>query len=163
MRVRLLLVPAVVVAIVYSCTGSDHFTGSGTGTGIGGQTGDASVPPDAGTDAGTPAGTTDAGCNTQILPLGSVFTNDTCVIPGTTTQTTASIVPNGCADVKIFLADGFNCAGSLSTPANAYTGTCNTNPCTSTRLPGTLTCTLPNSTTCNIQVCADSAGTNCPP
>src|SRR5256885_13614474 len=117
MRVRLLLVPAVVVAIVYSCAGSDHFSGTGTGTGIGGQTGDAGTDAgsDAGTDAGFDAGLADAGCNTQILPLGSVFTNDTCVIPGTTNQTTATIVPNGCADVKIFLADGFNCAGSLAT------------------------------------------------
>src|SRR5438105_14053886 len=99
MRVRLLLVPAVVVAIVHSCAGSDHFTGTGTGTGIGGQTGDAGTGAgsDAGTDAGFDAGT-DAGCNTQALPLGTVFAKDSCVSPGTVTNTTAAIVSAGCAN-----------------------------------------------------------------
>ena len=161
MRVRLLLVPAVVVAIVYSCAGSDHFTGTGTGTGIGGQTGDASVPPDAGTDAGFDAGT-DAGCNTQALPLGTVFAKDSCVSPGTVTNTTAAIVSAGCANVTISMGDGFNCNGTLSTPANAFDGTCNTLPCTSPKMPGTITCTQVNLATCTVQVCADTTGVNCP-
>src|SRR5256885_5095673 len=166
MRVRLLLVPAIVVAIVYSCAGSDHFTATGTGTGIGGQPGPRTLPdggpiPDAGPppDAGP---VPDAGCNTQLLPFGTVFVNDTCFVPGTTTQTNATIIPNGCADVKIFLGDGFNCAGSIAGAANAFTGTCSSDPCSSTRLPGTLTCTLLNSTTCNIQGCADASWADCP-
>jgi hypothetical protein len=163
MRVRLLPVPFV-LAIVVACVGSEHFTGDGAGAGIGGGVGNARNPPDAGNpDAGPDAGTLDGGCNTQILPLGPVFVNDTCVIPGTTTPTTATIISAGCADVTINMNDGFNCHGSLSTSANAFNGLCNTNPCTSTRLPGTITCTFPNSSTCNIAVCADSVGTNCPP
>lgn len=166
MRVRLLPVPFA-LAIVVACVGTDQFTGSGTGTGIGSGVGDAGRLPDGGlVDGGTnDAGTTDGGCNTQILPLGAVAANDTCAIPGTTVVTTATIIPAGCADVTITMGlnDGFNCHGSLSTAANAFNGFCNTNPCTSTRLPGTITCTLANQTTCNIAICTDSAGTNCPP
>jgi hypothetical protein len=161
MRVRLLPVPCV-LAIVVACAGSDHFTGPGTGAGIGGQLGDAGPVTDGGPDAGpSDAGPSDGGCNTQILPLGTVFANDNCAGVGQTT-TTASIVSAGCGNVNIQVNDGISCNGSLAGAANAFTGTCNTNPCTSTRLPGTITCTLANSTTCTTQICADSAGANCP-
>jgi hypothetical protein len=161
MRVRLLPVPFV-LAIVVACIGSDNFNGPGTNAGDPSQTGDAGRLPDGGLiDGGSDAGSSDAGCNTQILPLGTVFANDNCAGVGQT-ATTASIVPAGCASVNIRVNDGIICSGSLAGPANAFTGTCNTNQCTSTRLPGTIICTLANSTTCTTQICADSAGANCP-
>jgi hypothetical protein len=159
MRVRLLVVPAVVLAIVYSCAGSDHFTGTGTGIGTGGNAGDASLPN--GGDSGvTDASIPDAGnpCDTQALPFGTVTANDNCVAPGITTPTTASIVTAGCNDTKIFLNDGFNCSGVLKGPTNDFSGVCATIPCVGP-LPGTLVCTQQNLTTCNIQICS---GTACP-
>src|SRR5438105_10698140 len=148
MRVRLLLVPAVVVAIVYSCAGSDHFTGTGTGTGIGGQTGDASVPPDAGTDAGTPAGTTDAGCTLQTL--SAVNFSENCSVGGSS-GITGSVIVNGCNSVVIN-AGNESCSGNLTGPANAFHGTCNSAlTCDSTRLPGTLSCPIPTGT-CTILI-----------
>jgi hypothetical protein len=161
MRVRPLLF-VLASAMVFGCAGSDHFTNGGVDSGTVSQPPDAGdAGPDAGPDAGSDAGVTDAGCNTQILPIGTVFANDNCAGVGQT-QTTASIVSAGCADVNIKVNDGISCNGSLAGPANAFTGTCNTNQCASTRLPGTITCTLANSTTCTTQICADTTGTNCP-
>jgi hypothetical protein len=162
MRVRLLPVPFA-LAIVVACVGSDHFSGPGTTAGDPSQVGDAGRLPDGGlVDGGPGPVPTDGGCNTQILPPGSVFAKDSCVSPGAITNTTAAIISAGCADVTISMVDGFNCHGSLSTPANRFTGTCSSLPCTSPSLPGTLTCTQLNSTTCIIQVCADTTGVNCP-
>jgi hypothetical protein len=163
MRVRPLLF-ALVSATVFACSNSNPtITDPGTDSTSGGLRGDAGglpdagPPPDAGPlpDAGNP-------CNTQALPLGVVAAKDTCVSPGTTTVTTASIIPNGCNDVKIFLGDGFNCSGILTGAANAFSGTCSSIQCVSIGLPGTLTCTLASNSPCNIAVCTDSTGTNCP-
>src|SRR4051812_38531254 len=156
MRVRPLLF-VLASATVFACSNSTPtITDPGTDSTSGGLRGDAG-PPDAGPlpDAGPPV--TDAGnpCNTQALPLGVVAAKDTCVSPGTTTVTTASIIPNGCNDVKIFLGDGFNCSGVLIGAANGFSGSCSSIPCVSTSLPGTLTCTLQSSAPCNISVCPD--------
>jgi hypothetical protein len=164
MRVRLLLVPAVVLAIAYSCGGSGDFTGTGTGIGAGNNPGDAATRVDAGNADAGDAGV-DAGCNTQIVPVGPLFANDNCVQLGGTTPATATITQDaGCSNVRIALTTGFNCVGSLAGPANAFTGTCGgPNPCTSTSLPGTLNCTVQlNTAACTIQVCANAAGTICP-
>ena len=158
MRVRLLLVPAVVLAIVSSCSGSEHFNSGPPDVQGGVNPGDAApLVPDSGTpDASIP----DAGnpCNTQILPQGVVAVNDNCVAPGITTPTTATIQTTGCNNAKIFLNDGFNCSGVLTGPSNVFDGGCSTLPCTGP-LPGTLVCTQQNLSTCNIQICS---GGTCP-
>src|SRR5438445_11594522 len=110
MRVRPLLFVLASATIVACSSSNPTITDPGTDSTGGGIRGDAGQP-DAG-DGGSPdAGVPDAGnpCNTQALPLGVVAAKDTCVSLGTTTVTTATIVPNGCNDVKIFLGHGFNC------------------------------------------------------
>jgi len=168
MRVRLLLVPAVVLAIVAatgnSCAGSEHFTG--TGPDVGGGANPGNTPQPDGGDSGIPP-IVDGGnpCNTQVLPVGPLFTSDNCIqAPGTTLTTATISADAGCANVRIDLTDGFSCVGSLAGPTNAFTGNCGgPNPCTSSALPGTLNCTIQlNSAVCTIQVCANGAGTICP-
>src|SRR3954471_16478269 len=164
MRVRLLLVPAVALAMVYACVGSDHFTGPGTRIGIGGDTGDAGNPFDAGSPDAGDAGFTDAGgC---LVPPGPVAVPvETCGVGGTG-QTAAFIVAS-CLDVTIAVSpDGETCHGTLGGPSNGFSGTCTNTvgTCTANHLPGTITCTLASSTAlCAIQICADQAGNNCPP
>jgi len=101
------------LAAMFACSNtSPQVTDPGVGDPIGNDPGQ--LPDGGRADAGSDAGTTaDAGnpCNTQVLPLGSVTVNDGCVLPGVTTATTATIQPNGCNDVKVFLTDGFNCSG----------------------------------------------------
>ncbi|MFL5250486.1 MAG: hypothetical protein ACJ79V_21890 [Myxococcales bacterium] len=156
MRVAL----ALSVLTVFACSNtSPQVTDPGVGDPIGSQPG--RLPDGGFADAGTDAGTTaDAGnpCDTQVLPLGSVTVNDACVLPGVTTPTTATIQPNGCNDVKVFLADGFNCSGVLTGASNFYVASCSTLPCAGP-LPGTLVCTQQSGLTCTIQICS---GINCP-
>jgi hypothetical protein len=162
MRVRLLLVPAIVLAIVAatgnSCAGSERFTAGGTDVGGGSNPG--STPQPDGGDSGIPPIIVDGGnpCDTQILPQGTVTVNDNCIAPGITTQTTATIQTTGCNNAKIFLNDGFNCSGVLTGPSNNFDGGCSVLPCGGP-LPGTLLCTQQNQVTCTIQVCS---GTTCP-
>jgi hypothetical protein len=161
MRVRLVLVPAVVLAIVYACSGGAHFSGTGTGTGIGGQPG---TLPDGGPitdggpgDAGPGA---DAGCTLQTL--SGVNFSENCTVGGSSGNT-GSVLVNGCNSVVI-TAGNESCTGSLSGAANAFHGTCNGGSltCDSTRVPGTLSC--PTTTgTCTILVCGDATTSNCPP
>jgi hypothetical protein len=160
MRVPLALF-ALALATVLACSNGSNpdVTAPGAGPPIGGQPG---LLPDGGlADGGTTdGGTTDGGnpCNTQALPLAPVTANDNCVLPGATITTTATIVPNGCNDVKIFLQDGFNCSGILTGASNVFSGTCSTLPCGGP-LPGTLVCTQLSTTQCNIQICS---GITCP-
>jgi hypothetical protein len=162
MRVPLAL-SALALATVFACSNSSNpdITAPGTGTPIGGQPGDV-IRPDAG-NSGTPdAGTTDAGtnCNLQALPPPGAFTIETCSLGGAQNITTETIT-GGCNQVLI--TGGVNCSGFLTGPFNAFSGSCNSLPCTATSVPGTIFCTLQNQTSqCTIQICADATGTSCP-
>jgi hypothetical protein len=163
MRVRLLLVPAVVLAIVYSCGGTDHFNGKGTITGGGTNPGDAATTPDAGNPDAGDAGSTDAGCLLQNLPSGQVSAFDSCSSGGA--NLTASIIPASCLDVTITVSDGETCQGKLTGPTNAFSGTCTNalGTCTSNNLPGIINCVLANTNACAVQICSNlSATPNCP-
>src|SRR5205823_10045811 len=146
MRVRLLLVPAVVVVIVYySCGGSTHFTNGGPDAQFGANAGDAATTPiDAGSDAGTDAGAADASCLLQNLPTGQVTANDSCGSGGNGQVATIQAV--SCFDVTITVVpDSETCHGTLTGPTNAFDGGCaNTfGACTSANLPGIIHCTTP--------------------
>jgi hypothetical protein len=157
MRVRLLTVPFA-LAIVAACVGSDPFTGPGGRPGLGGPAGDAGNPDagDGGPDGGDGGTTTDGGCTPGIGFNTTAV--DNCIVPGT--ATTATVVQNGC-QVTIIVNDGWNCSGTLAGASNAFTGTCNTNPCQSPSIPGTIDCVFPSTSHCTAQVCPTSG--ICPP
>jgi hypothetical protein len=162
MRVPLAL-SALALATVFACSNSNpQVTDPGVTDPIGNQPG--RLPDGGFADAGTTdAGTSDAGidCNLQALPPPGAFTRETCTL-GTLNPTTETVTTAGCDQVLI--TGGVNCSGSLTGPFNAFSGTCNSLPCTSTHLPGTIFCTPLGQTQpqCTIQICADTTGTNCP-
>jgi len=167
MRVRLLLVPAAVVAIIAatgnSCTGSEVITAGGTDVGGGSNSADVGIPF---VDAGRPdaGGFADAG--TCLVPSGPVAVPvETCSGIGGS-GLTATFIAASCNDVTIsILPDGESCHGVLGGPTNGFTGTCTNTvgTCTANHLPGTILCTLSSSVGCAIQICADQDGGVCPP
>ena len=115
---------------------------------------------DGGVDGGADAGP-DAGC--VALSLDSVGVVDSCVSVSPQIGSATGFVEDaghGCA-VSITLTTSPNpCSGVASGgSANAFSGYCGSMPCTSSSLPGTLTCN--NGAPCTIQICAADAGT-CP-
>jgi hypothetical protein len=157
MRVAL----ALSVVTVFACSNTNpHVTDPGVGDPIGSQPGQ--LPDGGRADGGTDAGTTtDAGtdCNLQALPPSGAFTLETCST-GAQSITNETFITAGCDQVQIF--GGVNCFGGLTGPSNAFSGVCNTFDCTSTHIPGTISCIRADQTKCTIQICADITGTNCP-
>jgi hypothetical protein len=126
------------------------------GTPGGGSLGDGGV--DAGRDAGPDAG--DAGCvGTSFV---TAFVTDNCIIPGTATSATVFVDSTSC-QVTMTVTDGLNCSGLATTASNAFDGGCGAlyTPCTSSSLPGMVTCKTSGTGTCTVQIC-DSSG-HCPP
>jgi len=164
MRVRLLLVPAVVVAIVYSCAGSDHFTAGPPDAQFGSNPGNVFPPFDGGKPDGGDAGSLTDGGNCRV-PTGPVAVPvETCSGLGGTGQTATFIVAS-CNDVTIsILPEGESCHGVLGGPTNSFTGTCTNTVgnCTANHLPGTILCTLSSTAGCAIQICADLDAGFCP-
>jgi len=169
MRVRLLLVPAVVVATVAaagnSCTGSEHFTAGGPDSNTVANPGVIFPLFDGGNpDAGDAGSVADAG-NCRVPPGPVAVPVETCSGLGGSGQTATFIVAS-CNDVTIsILPEGESCHGVLGGPTNAFTGTCTNTVgnCTANHLPGTILCTLSSTTGCAIQICADLDAGFCPP
>jgi hypothetical protein len=162
---------ATAATMVFACSGSNPpVTASGTGDPIGGGTGQLPTGTDGGTTDGGTA--TDGGtgtCNTQALPPAGAFATETCTT-GTPNITTMTFVTAGCNQVQITNGGSLNCFGNLTGAANAFSGTCNSLPCSTAtpsggpgHLPGTIFCTLANTSQCTVQICNDTTGSNCPP
>jgi hypothetical protein len=156
-----LLAAAIALATLAACAGAytDGLTPvNGPDGGVTGSPGN-SDGGDAGSDAGVDAGP-DAGC--VALSLDSVGIIDSCVSSVPQSGTATGFVEDaghGCA-VGITLTTSLNlCSGVASGgSANAFSGYCGSMPCTSTSLPGTLTCDS-GAGPCTIKIC--DAGT-CP-
>ena len=155
---------AFALASLYACAGSytngstpiNPIDGGGQGISTDGG-GDAGA--DGGVDGGADAGP-DAGC--VALSLDSVGVVDSCVSVSPQIGSATGFVEDaghGCA-VSITLTTSPNpCSGVASGgSANAFSGYCGSMPCTSSSLPGTLTCNN-SGAPCTIEIC--DAGT-CP-
>jgi len=113
----------------------------------GGDGGDAG--PDGGPDAGD-AGA-DAGCVPRTLSVGAI---DSCQGGSQTGTASVSVADagNGCA-VIITTTTAMSCNGTASGGTNdAFSGTCNSMPCISASLPGTILCST-GGTPCTIRIC----------
>jgi len=159
------LVLAVVLA-AYACSGS--FTSGANG------------PFDPGQNGGTTTTTTgDGGADAGDGGDGGVFTsgdagNGTCnglpsgmsIIDGcgnSAVPTALTVTQTGCAANFVFAGASTPCTGQLTGPNDAFDGGCAGLPltnCTSTSLPGVITCIKSGATTCQLHVCFPDGG--CP-
>jgi hypothetical protein len=158
--------PAAALALASLCACAGAYTEGSTpinpidggGTGVfadGGNDAGADGGPDGGVDAGP-----DAGCVARSL--NSVGIVDSCVSVSPQSGSATGFVEDagrGCA-VSITLTTSANpCSGVASGgSANAFSGYCGSMPCTSSSLPGMLTCNN-SGAPCTIEIC--DAGT-CP-
>ena len=155
----------IALATLAACAGSytggltplDPFDGGGTGGTSGADAGDGGA--DAGVDAGVDAGI-DAGC--LAASFDSLGLIDSCVSSSPQSGSATGFVEDaghGCA-VSITLTTSPNPCGGVASGgrANAFSGYCGSMSCTSSSLPGTLTCNN-SGALCTIQIC--DAGT-CP-
>jgi len=103
---------------------------------------------DAGIDGGADAGQ-DAGCTALMLSAAGVI--DNCI--GTDVLGTASVnvtVPS--CSVSITSTTGTACNGFADGGHDAFDGGCNSMPCTSASLPGTIVCVSGAMSSCTIVV-----------
>src|SRR5437763_4186355 len=154
------LAAALALATLAACAGADPDGSTPINGPDGGGTGTPGNPDggDGGSDGGVDGGP-DAGCVPRAFDTVGVV--DSCVssIPQNGTATGfVEDAGHGCA-VSITLTTSPNpCSGVASGgSSNAFSGYCGSMPCTSSSLPGTLTCNA--GTPCTIQIC--DAGT-CP-
>src|SRR5205814_8841233 len=155
------LVAAIALATLAACAGAYSDGSTPINGPDGGGTGTPGNPDggDGGSDGGVDGGP-DAGCVPRAFDTVGVV--DSCVssIPQNGTATGfVEDAGHGCA-VSITLTTSANpCSGVASGgAANAFSGYCGSMPCTSSSLPGTLTCNS-SGAPCTIKIC--DAGT-CP-
>ncbi|OLC20534.1 MAG: hypothetical protein AUH38_00050 [Deltaproteobacteria bacterium 13_1_40CM_68_24] len=154
---------AFALASLCACAGSytngstaiNPIDGGGQGISTGG--GDAGA--DGGVDGGADAGP-DAGC--VALLLDGVGVVDSCVSVSPQSGSATGFVEDAghrCAVSITLTTSPSPCSGVASGgSANAFSGYCGSMPCTSSSLPGTLTCNN-SGAPCTIEIC--DAGT-CP-
>lgn len=149
-------IPVAALALLCACAGYTHgevlFSDAG-GPPIGGGPSDAGSS-DAGDAGSSDAGSSDAGdagCAALTLNADVI---DGCS-SGLTGTASVNVTPSNSCSVTISGTTTYSsCNGRASGgTANAFTGTCGSYPCTSTSLPGNLTCTVPGGTSCTVSIC----------
>ena len=115
-----------------------------------------------GGDAGPDAGPTDAGPCAGSLHRPTLFVaKDSCFSGG---ALRFPLLTDTDCNAILSLDTIPTCTGHLGGPLNAFTGTCDPGalPCTSTSIPGTLHCQLPDAgSTCVIVLCDGSGDGGC--
>jgi hypothetical protein len=158
--------PALAAAILALCACTGGYTTGNYSPGTGGPpvggNGGGTDGGDGGTDGGDGgADAGDAGCT--ALTLSGVPAFDGC--QGNVAATASGTVNTTNCTIELSLSTASTpCIGSVSGPNNAFDGGCEGALllCSSSSLPGTLTCTIEDGGAgiCSIKIC--DAGTTCP-